>query len=392
LYGFANRVARRVSDTRRQQFLREMIVGLVVGGHVHLSKIARAAGCGLTNVHAAEKRLSRHLKSDHWDMAPISEQLLSWSAERVHEDSLIVGDLTEVAKSYSHHLEGLGRVRDASDPKERIVPGYVLFEAYVRVGRWQLFPLVIEPLRTYGGAAISENAEILRHLQRIVRVTEGRGTWILDRGFDRRELLERMVERKMAFVVRQRGDRHIVTRDGREVSVRQRASEVDEQGWTQHWPSQGWVYSEPVFLPNLPGQEWLLVLFWRVVHREPLMLLVSPQARRAGRTGFWYVRAYQRRWGVEDANRGIKQRFHLEHFLVRRWRSLCRLICLVALAFFWLNLWGEEEYERLREAFLRHPWRLPKRVTYLFDWLATQIGLFLHPKPKILPNGYFDTG
>jgi len=39
-----------------------------------------------------------------------------------------------------------------------------------------------------------------------------------------------------------------------------------------------------------------------------------------------------------------------------------------------------------------HPWRLPKRVTYLFDWLATQIGLFLHPKPIILPNGYFDTG
>jgi len=126
-----------------------MIVGLVVGGHVHLSKIARAAGCGLTNVHAAEKRLSRHLKSDHWGMAPISEQLLSWSAERVHEDSLIVADLTEVAKSYSHQLEGLGRVRDASDLKERIVPGYVLFEAYVRVGRWQLFPLVIEPVGTF---------------------------------------------------------------------------------------------------------------------------------------------------------------------------------------------------------------------------------------------------
>ena len=67
-------------------------------------------------------------------------------------------------------------------------------------------------------------------------------------------------------------------------------------------------------------------------------------------------------------------------------------MCLVALAFFWLNLWREEESERLREAFLHHPWRLPKRVTYLFDWLATQIGFFLHPKPIILPNGYFDTG
>lgn len=281
LYAFANRVARQVSDTRRQQFLREMIVGLVVGRHVHLSKIARAAGCGLTNVHAAEKRLSRHLKSEHWDTAAISDLLLSGSAARVHEDSLIVADLTEITKSYSHHLEGLGRVRDASDPKPRIVPGYVLFEAYVRVGGWQLFPLLIEPLRTYRGAAISENAEILRHLQRIIGVTKGCGTWVLDRGFDRRELLEPMLGWKMAFVVRQRGDRHIVTRDGREVSVRERAREVDEQGCAERWPSQGWVYSEPVFLPNLAEEELLLVLFWRVKQREPLMLLVSPRARRA---------------------------------------------------------------------------------------------------------------
>jgi len=98
---------RRVSETRRQQFLRELIVGLVVG-HVHLSKIARAAGCGSTNVHAAEQRVSRHLKSDPWDMAAISELLLSGSAEKVHEDSLTVADVTEVAKSYSHHVEKLG--------------------------------------------------------------------------------------------------------------------------------------------------------------------------------------------------------------------------------------------------------------------------------------------
>ena len=37
-------------------------------------------------------------------------------------------------------------------------------------------------------------------------------------------------------------------------------------------------------------------------------------------------------------------------------------------------------------------WRLPKKATYLFDWLATQISRFLHPKPKILPIGYFNTG
>ena len=122
------------------------------------------------------------------------------------------------------------------------------------------------------------------------------------------------------------------------------------------------------------------------------MLLVSPQARKAGRNGTWFVRAFRRRWGVEDTTWGIKQRFHLEDFLVQSWRSIRRLIYLVAIAFYWLNLWGQDRFTSLRNAFINHPWRLPKKVTYLFDWLATQISRFLHPKPKLLPTGCFNTG
>jgi hypothetical protein len=75
-----------------------------------------------------------------------------------------------------------------------------------------------------------------------------------------------------------------------------------------------------------------------------------------------------------------RQRLHLEDFLVRSWMSLRRLLWLVAWVFFWLNLWGEPRYERLREALLNHPWRLPKEVTYLFDWIA------LRARPSIRPQ------
>jgi hypothetical protein len=124
------------------------------------------------------------------------------------------------------------------------------------------------------------------------------------------------------------------------------------------------------------------------------MLLVSPQARRPRRTGIWFVRAYRRRWGVEDATWAIKQRFHLEQFLflVRSGQSIRRLIHLVALAFFWLNLWGQNSYRSLRDAFLSHPWRLPKKVIYWFDWLATQISQFLHPNHKFLTTATLTLG
>lgn len=392
LYGFAGRVARWVSGSRRQRFLREMIAGLVIGGHIHLTKIARAVGSGEDNIHAAEKRLSRNLDSEHWSLAPVREGLLRESAAMVGEDSLIVADLTDIAKYYARRLEGLGRVRDASDPEKRTAPGYMLFEAYVRVRRWQLFPLVIDPLRTYSGAPTSENEEILGYFRQIHEATGGRGTWVLDRGFDRRELLLPMLRMPMAFIVRERGDRNIVTAGGREMSVNERVAEIYQRERPRPWPRDGWIYTESVTLPGVPQEELLLVVSWPLPDSTPLMLLVSPRARRAGRTGAWFVKAYRRRWGVEDATWGIKQRFNLEGFLVRSWRSICRLILLVALAFFWLNLWGEERYDKLRDAFVHHPWRLPKKVTYVFDWLATQIARFLHPKPKISVAGYFDTG
>ena len=44
---------------------------------------------------------------------------------------------------------------------------------------------------------------------------------------------------------------------------------------------------------------------------------------------------------------------------------------------------GEGRFTRLREALLNHPWRLPKEVTYLFDWIAQMIRELLHPRPKI---------
>jgi hypothetical protein len=369
-----------------------MIVGLVIAGHVHLTKIARAIGSGVNNVHADEKRLSRHLDSEHWSMRPVIDGLLNDSAAMVGEESLIVADLTDIAKYYARHLEGLGRVRDASDPEKRTAPGYMLFEAHVRVRRWQLFPLLIEPLRTYSGAPTSENAEILAHFGRIHEATGRRGTWVLDRGFDRRELMVPMLRMEMAWIVRQRGDRYIVTLGGRRLLVADRAAEIFQQKRPARWPAGDWTYVETVRLPEAPDQELLLVLSWRNAEAAPLMLLVSSQARKPRRTGAWFVKAFRRRWGVEDATWGIKQRFHLEEFLVHSWRSIRRLIYLVAISFYWLNLWGKDSYTPLRDAFINHPWRLPKKATYLFDWLATQISRFLHPKPKILPTGYFNTG
>lgn len=383
LYGFGRKVARPFSDSRRRRFLEEMISGLVIAGHVHLTKVARAIGQGNEDIHSVEKRLSRNLASEHWDMSPIADDLLARSAAMVHDNSLIVADLTDMAKYWAHCLEGLGRVHDGSDPDKRTAPGYMVFEAYVRVGRWQLFPLKIDLLKTYSGAATSENREILQFVLEVHQATNGKGTWVWDRGADRDALMLPWMRRDVGFIVRQRGDRHVDLADGRRLSIDAITAELKPTAWPRRWPKGGYTTCTQIWLPEEPDRAMLLVAHWKRRESTPLMLLVSPNARRAGRRAEWFVKAYRRRWGVEDATRGIKQQFHLELFLVRSWRSIRRLLWLVATAFFWLNLWGEDGFSRLRDALMKHPWRLPKAVIYLFDWIASIIQQLLHPKPKL---------
>jgi hypothetical protein len=383
LYSFASRIAKPFSDSRRRRFVIDMVTGLVAAGHVHLTAVARGVTRGMGNIHAFEKRLSRHLGSEHWDMSPIADSLLRDSAARVHENTLIPADLTDLSKPYARHMEGLGRVHDGSDPQSRITPGYAVFEAYARVNKWQLFPLIVEPMKVYAGAPVGENEEILRHVRRVHERTGGRGTWVLDRGFDRRELFEPLVRARVAFVVRQRGDRLIQTADGRVLSVQEFAGE-QACPRRRHWPKTGIAITLEVWLPEVDPNPFLLVIGWRVPNSErPLILLVSPDARQPGRTAKWFVRAYHRRWGVEDATRGLKQKFTLEQFLVRSWCAIRRLLWLVAWVFWWLNLWGDDQFEQPRCALMTHSWRLKKKVIYLFDWIASMLRQLLHPHPRI---------
>jgi hypothetical protein len=369
LYTFAQRLATPFTDSRRRRFLTDMIPGLVLANHVHLSKVARAVGQGCEDVHAAEKRLSRHLGSEHWDMSPLADRLLADSAALVRDDTLIVADLTDLAKYYAKKLEGLGHIHDGSDPDKRLAPGYALFEAYVRVRRWQLFPLLIEPLKTYAGAPTSENAEILSHVRAIHRATGGKGTWVLDRGFDRRNLFTPLVADGLAFVARLVGDRHVCPADGRTRAVTALAEEMKPRRWPRPWPRRGYTACRVVHLPEVSAEAFLLVVHGRWPNSaRPLLLLVSPAAGPDGAVVCEGVPA-----SLGGGGRDAGDQAALRVGVVFGAELAEYLPAAVAWAFVWLNLWGEDDFERLREALWRHPWRLPKGVTYLFDWIAQML-------------------
>lgn len=54
------------------------------------------------------------------------------------------------------------------------------------------------------------------------------------------------------------------------------------------------------------------------------------------------VRAYLRRWAVEDANRVVKQEFGLERIRVTDWLRVQRLVLLVGIAYGFLGFIGRK--------------------------------------------------
>jgi hypothetical protein len=54
LYQFTRKVATVMSDTRRQRFVEEMIVGVVVGGKLYLTEVARTVNYDTVHVDAAQ--------------------------------------------------------------------------------------------------------------------------------------------------------------------------------------------------------------------------------------------------------------------------------------------------------------------------------------------------
>jgi hypothetical protein len=59
---------------------------------------------------------------------------------------------------------------------------------------------------------VSQNDEILAAIEQLRMHTSGRDMWAIDRGGDRRKLLEILLERRERFVIRSTGQRMVVHR------------------------------------------------------------------------------------------------------------------------------------------------------------------------------------
>ena len=328
-------------------FVSEMLFGIQSSQDVKLSNIARALQENIALIRT-EKRLSRNLKSADVEKE-LTPQLARMGSARVQANTVLALDLSDIRKEYAQKMEHLAVVRDGSTGE--LHQGYWLCDVTAaEVNGTEIVPLYQKLFSVEAKDYLSENAEILAAVDLIRTHTQGRGIWTIDRGGDRKKLLEPLLDRAQRFVIRSTGKRTVIDRRKLQGSV----AEVAGRCRLRHsariikiQDGQEKTYelrygAEAIRLPGRTEQLWLVVVAG--FGDEPMMLLTDLPLRAGdSQLLWWIVQIYLTRWKIEETFRFIKQSYNLEDIRVMKYQRLKNLVILVtAVAYFAATFLGQQ--------------------------------------------------
>jgi len=314
-----------------RRFITEAIYGIQARQSVRLTEIARSLREEIS-VKKTQYRLSRQLgRRGLWQ--ELIEGLCRMGSERVKAESLLVVDISDIAKKYAERMEYLALVRDGSEGT--LSPGYWTCSVIgTDVEEPSFTPLYN---RLYSQAAPgfkSENAEVRKAISLVSEKTEKRGIWVLDRGGDRRKIIHHLLDNKLRFVMRLKKDRHLIWR-GKRQSVLEHALACplhyterivkDERGKEKICHLE--FGYRPVRLPRRKEPLWLVVI--RGFGEEPMMLLTNIPVRKSRKALWRIIECYINRWRIEETIRFVKQSYNLEDIRLLTYRRLQNMMALV---------------------------------------------------------------
>jgi len=325
----------------RAKFIEQMIYGIQAGRDVKLSSIGRSLGEDIL-LKKTEERLSRHLAVPGLGQK-INEVIATHGSRKVHQDTLIIIDPTDVRKPYAKSMPYMARVRDGSTGE--IVNGYSVCNVIAcEPGSRRMIPLHQRLWSSDAPDFKSENIQLLQVVDTIKKATGGRGIYVLDRGGDRGKLFNSLLSRRLRFIIRMVGDRHLVYRNRKRLVLdlargcpmayaETIVKEVKGEEKTYHL-EYGF---RRVKLPGRKEQLYLVVV--KGFGSKPMMLLTNVEVNKTRKTLWFIVSSYLSRWLVEETIRFIKQSYRLEDIRVLDYERLRNLVALVLAAAYFSAVW-----------------------------------------------------
>ena len=334
---FSGKLSAGLSKPARR-FVSEALYGIAARGSVRLSEIGRALEETIA-LAKTETRLSRNLGRAEL-RAHLGAAVLREGGARIGARTLLVLDISDIAKPYAEKMQYLARVRDGSTGD--IADGYWLCQVIgVENEEAAIVPLYSALYSQKAPDFQSENEEIKTAFSQVAAACDGRGVWVVDRGGDRRELYGPLLAGAQSFIIRTTGQRHVLA-GRRKVETAALAAQcpmlyathiVREEKGREICRRLDYGF-RPVRLSEHPDVPlWLVVV--RGLGEKPMMLLTNLPLRKNRKVLWWVVSAYLTRWRIEEAIRFIKQSYDLEDIRVLTYERLRNMAVLVnAVAFF----------------------------------------------------------
>lgn len=310
----------------KQKFLRQAVGAILLSGSLIVTEFARWVHDDCSDIFYRLKRLLYHLVGRRGDLTPMVNAYRQTVAKYIQPDTPIVIDLTDLAKPRAKKMKYLAYVRDGSEHK--LVPGYWCVEVYAHLKKRRILSLALDAFSIDDPSVGSQNLQIERTINAVNKDISGRGIWIADRGFDGLNMYETWFSANCHFVVRQRGDRCVITPNGISIVERDLVEHLRQKFSRANLPCD--VVFSKVCLPG-NRKTLYLVASWLPGLDEPLILLTTMvvEILEQARQIIWY---YKQRWACEEASRFLKSRVGLERFRIRRYEAIQRLVILAMFA------------------------------------------------------------
>jgi len=313
-----------------------MVYGIQASESVVLTEVARTLEEPIS-IKKIEERLSRNLQRPELE-GVVQDNLLRMAQGHIGKDTLLIIDPSDLSKKYAKKMEYLATVRDGS--AHDLAQGYWMLHIIgAEVGSNTMVPLYHRLWSSDAPGHISENDEILRGIDAVAKHVGKRGIFVCDRGGDRINLFEPILERQLRFLFRLVGNRHLV--------FNKNTLPAEQIAWHCPCPFRTTVtrikdgkektYELRFGYRKVRLPERAEPLFLLVVHglgEVPLMLLTNEPLRRSFKWVWRMVRAYLKRWCIEETIRYIKTCYDLENVRVLTYKGLQNLMPLVLSATF----------------------------------------------------------
>jgi len=332
--GFALKVSYGLSRPRKK-FVRQAAFGMQAARDVKVSEMSRSL-CEKINLIKTENRLARHFAKE--DLTEILNcNLLKESGKRIGKDTVLALDLSDIRKDFAKKMENMCGIWDGS--KKEAAKGYWICEIVgANVDGNDVIPLYSEAYSHEADDFKSENIQILNAVDKVYEATRGNGILTIDRGGARPEIIENIDKKRRSFVIRMRGDRHVLDCRGNKQSLAELARktkcpisheiEVNKDGKTQRYTICLGMRKDVLY-----ADVKLNIVVVRGFGENEMIL-----ATNTAKTEKEILEIYLTRWKCEESFRFLKNEYNLEDVRVRSYVAIRNVVAILHMVFYFLSV------------------------------------------------------